>query len=104
MTRKIRLHPEALVEATEAVEWYYERSPAASTNFERDVEQTLDRIVESPELYPSTIWGVRFCRLTHFPYLVFYRFRRPEIFVFAISHERRHPRYWRSRLKWNEPE
>lgn len=45
--------------------------------------------------------GAKFRRLglTRFRYVVIYRLNDDVAEVVAVAHERRHPRYWRSRLK-----
>jgi plasmid stabilization system protein ParE len=98
MTDITILH-EAEVELWEAVEYYEERSPGLGLDFETEVERSFEAIAEHPERLPLRADGTR-RHLTHrFPYLVVYVYERGHIWVLAVAHCKRHPAYWRRRIR-----
>jgi hypothetical protein len=49
---RVDLHPEAQAEFRSAAIWYDERQPGLGDTFIAEVNLTLDRITESPRLFP----------------------------------------------------
>ena len=95
--KPLELHPLALAEAEVAAAWYAERDPRVSTRFVEELEATLERIVESPNLWPKSVDDTRRVPLTLFPYLVHFRDEPTRILVVAIAHAKQNPGYWRGR-------
>ncbi len=53
MTSKpLRFHPQAEQEYLTALAWYRDRSLIAAINFERAIEQAVERVRESPQRWP----------------------------------------------------
>ena len=51
--RAVELHPEALIEARAAFDWYRERNPAAATAFLAEIDLAIEEIAASPERWPG---------------------------------------------------
>lgn len=50
--RQLEIHPEALAEAEEAVNWYSERSIRAPGAFLAEIEHAIASVLESPKSWP----------------------------------------------------
>jgi plasmid stabilization system protein ParE len=97
---RLRVHPAADREATEATIWYGEGSEDAAGNFARAVRDGLDAIRQRPAAWP--LWQgseVRCKVLRRFPYSIFYLVEPDAVVIVAIAHHRRRPGYWKQRLR-----
>ncbi len=91
-------HPEALDEYRETTLYYAERDPVLALRFVEAVEDTIRRILESPERWRVLDEDVRRC-LTHvFPYGVLYTIEPDFILIVAVMHCSREPGYWKRRV------
>lgn len=99
MNLPVEIHPEALQEAKEAREWYERRSPKSAARFMAEFDRGVLRISETPQSYPRHSNGTRFYKMRRFPYLLIYRELADHITIFAVTHGRRRPGYWKRRLK-----
>ena len=98
MARGLEYLEEALQEAEAAARWYAERSPSAALAFSNEIEAAEDAIVRTPEAWPPYNHGTRRFLLRRFPYAIVYRIESGRILVVALSHGRRQPGYWQSRM------
>src|SRR2546423_788884 len=96
-------HPEALLEYREAAAFYESRRSGLGGAFTIEVESTVQRIVEAPELWQTIEQGVRKCRTHTFPYAILYSNEQDLVLILAIMHLHRKPGYWRSRVHRAEP-
>lgn len=92
-----QLHPEAMLEAQAAREWYEAKSPEAATAFMAELDIAIDSIRAAPELYPPYLHGTRRYLMRRFPYLIVYRITSTAIEIAAVAHGRRRPGYWKKR-------
>jgi plasmid stabilization system protein ParE len=90
----VELDPRAEEEARVAFLWYLERSERAAAAFEREIERAIERIGQSPEVYPITEDELRRYLLDRFPYTVLYAIGPANVRIVAISHQHRRPGYW----------
>jgi plasmid stabilization system protein ParE len=90
--------PQAKQEIDDAFEWYLERSLHAAQAFLDELEQAFAAIARSPMTWPTYEAGTRRYVLRSFPYSVVYREKPGGVAVIAVCHQKRHPRYWVSRL------
>jgi len=90
-------HPEALAEYEAATGYYAERDPAIAARFVAAINETLDRIVESPHRWRVIEEDVRRCLAHVFPYGVLYTMEPDFILILAVMHGSREPGYWKSR-------
>jgi plasmid stabilization system protein ParE len=97
MSLPVGFRPEALDDVLLAREWYERQSPGLGDVFAAMVEQLLERIAATPELYAATFRGVRPAQLRRFPYVVYYRVLTDRIEVLAVLHGSRDPRAWKKR-------
>ena len=96
--KAIRVHPEALREAEDAVEWYGQRSPHAASRLVIELRAALERIQQAPSQFPQLAFETQRIVLGRFPYVVVFRETATEIEIVAVAHGRRRPGYWRQRL------
>jgi len=97
-SRQIDVHPEAVAEARTAAQWYRERSASAADAFIAELDRALERIPESPEMWPPYVRGTRRYLLQRFPFYLVYRQVVGRLEIVAIAHGRRRPGYWKSRI------
>ncbi len=95
---KLRILSEAADEANEATRWYRERNPDAATRFRQELRALWQRLRQNPEMYPVYEGEIRRALVPDFPYQVFFRVAEEVIEVLAISHSKRLPDHWRTRL------
>ncbi len=96
---KLRLHPEAEVEARSAFDYYKLQYAGLGAEFSAALDTALDDVQNAPLVWRIFKHGCRRRLLKRFPYGVIYRVERDEIVVHAVMHLRRKPEYWRSRLE-----
>jgi len=91
------LHPAAVEEAVAAARWYRERSPRAAKRFVDELNQVINKILETPQRWPRTTNGTRKLNLPCFPFAVVYWETEDHIRILAVAHGRRRPGYWKNR-------
>ena len=96
--RQIDVHPEAVAEAQATAQWYRERSALAADAFLVELDRAVERIAESPKMYPHYVQGTRRYLLQRFPFYLVYREVAGKLEVVAIAHGRRKPGYWKKRI------
>ena len=94
----VDLHPEAVVEAAEAREWYAQRSPTAALRFLNELDRGIAEIAQHPMRWPEHLHGTRKYRLHRFPFLLVYRVGGDRVQLIACQHGKRRPGYWRDRI------
>lgn len=95
--RQLLLRPAAAAEVEEAWRWYEEQRPGFGEQFLDAFASQLERVAESPEMYPVVHRDTRRALLKRFPYGVFYRVVGKQVVVVACFHAKRDPRRWRER-------
>lgn len=96
---KTRLHPSAKAEMAKATKWYAKQSAEAARSFVAEVERSLGIILVAPNLWEEYLSGTRRFLVRRFPYLIVYSVVDDTLNIWAVSHARRKPGYWRRRLK-----
>lgn len=96
---QVEFHPEAILEAREAREWYNERNQDVATAFMDELDAAIDDVADAPSRWPKYLYGTRQKLFYRFPYVLVYRERSDLIQVIAVAHGRRRPGYWKDRLK-----
>src|SRR5262249_55437091 len=69
----VDFHPDAVLEAAAARDWYGERSPVAAVAFVTELDLAIEAIAEQPSSLPRFLYGTRRYLLRRFPYCVVYR-------------------------------
>lgn len=95
----VRFHPDARAELLDAATYYEERADGLGGQFIDEAQRVLDLLAGSPGLGSPVVGhgALRLWPLRRFPYYVIYRAGEDAIFVLAVAHERRRPRYWSGR-------
>ena len=93
----MRLHPEAVAEATASYVWYLEKSERAASRFRSELRSTLRLIAEFPSAWPPYEEETCKCKGRAFPFLVIYREFADSVQVIAVAHTSRRPGYWKWR-------
>jgi plasmid stabilization system protein ParE len=94
----VSFHPEAVLEAAAAFEWYSQRSETAASRLLAELNAAVTKIAAEPERWPRYLDGTRRYLLRRFPFIVVYR-RTPygAVEILAVAHARRRPGYWKTR-------
>ncbi len=97
---RVKLHPEAFDELAALVHFYAERDHRVAEIFKIRIREAFRDVEAYPLRFPAVgeLPDVRKYKLHHFPVSVLYIIRSDTIWVIAIAHSRRRPRYWKSRM------
>jgi plasmid stabilization system protein ParE len=96
---KIVFHEEALEEMLGAASYYEERSEGLGWDYLTAVERTTQRIAALPEAGPVERRDVRKRLVVGFPFKVLYSIEPDRVFIVAVMHQHRRPRYWLKRAR-----
>ena len=91
------IRPEAEADLAHARDWYERQRAGLGAEFLLCVEEVLERIGRTPEMYMVVHHDVRRALTRRFPYAVYYRIAGNDVVVLGIFHTRRDPREWQSR-------
>lgn len=102
MSLRVVVHPAALRELGDAIEWYDQGRQGRGVRFRTDFDRVVDRCLEWPEsaaevFVPGSEQIFRHARVPHSYYRVVYYIAGDVLTVVAIAHERRMPLYWANR-------
>src|SRR4051794_21245355 len=100
MTFTILVEDKASSEVREASEWYFNNSPLASVNFEKEIYQSLKLLKTSIIEHREVLPGLKAFPLKIFPYIIYYRRldERNIIQIVALLHNKRGLDYILNRL------
>ncbi len=87
-------HPEADEELEAAALWYEQRQSGLGDDFLDQFERTLRRIVAEPERWRKIRGENRKLNFDRFPYAIVYSVRADALYIKAVMHLHRRPRYW----------
>jgi plasmid stabilization system protein ParE len=94
---KVRFHEEADVEFREAILWYEHQRRGLGLEFVLCVDEAIERIRRTPEMYPTIHKSFRRIVVRRFPFALFCEIVSTELRVLAVFHSRRDPARWKSR-------
>ena len=100
----VDVHPDVYGELECSRAWYEERAENLGTEFLVEVDRAIEAVRESPAIWPfrDESRSIRRYLVHRFPYGVIYRIREYTVQVLAVMNLRRHPDYWRERVRyWN---
>lgn len=95
---KYRLHPEAVADINESVDYYDEERIGLGMEFYGDFQRTLGFLRRFPYAGVIQIATVRRFSLDRFHHNVFYEYASNELFLVAVIHQSRHPDTWKTRV------
>jgi plasmid stabilization system protein ParE len=91
------IRPEAEADLGNARDWYERQREGLGAAFLLCVEEVLERIGRTPEMYTAVYHDVRRALTRRFPYAVYYRIAGNEVVVLGILHTHRDAHEWQSR-------
>lgn len=96
--KPVVLHEQAEAELRDALAWYDQRRSGLGGELRRDFADAVERIARNPQAYAvDGDSGIRLCPLRRFPYAIVFVERDTDVWVAAVAHQSRHPRYRESR-------
>jgi len=95
---EILFHKLAKNELIKSRDYYDDIILGLGEHFINEFEKSLDRIKENPNLYPKVLKDIRKCNLKIFPFSIYFDINTNNIRILAISHQKRKPYYWKSRI------
>jgi plasmid stabilization system protein ParE len=99
--KRITLHPSAEDELLESERFYKERGGRdLALDFVERVQTSLRVVAANPRRFPflAKCPNVQKCRITRFPFSIYYIERAEDIWIIALAHAKRRPGYWLDRL------
>jgi len=101
MATDFKFHPEALLEYSEAAQYYLRNASArVAAAFVATADSAIAALIADPNRWPVIEEPeIRRCVLRHFPFVVYYRWepRSEHIVIYAVMHCSRRPGYWLDR-------
>lgn len=92
------LSAEAEAELGEAIDFYaLNVSRRVAANFFAKFVEKAELLVEFPGLGAPTSKGRRLFQVGRYPYSILYRERDGVIYISAVAHQSRRPKYWQAR-------
>lgn len=95
----VGFHPLANHELAEAGQFDDARAKGLGSRFLDAAERAVQLLEAHPELGRPLSPTVRSLSVSRFPYSVVYRAEGDRLFVVAVAHSRRRPKYWTGRAR-----
>jgi toxin ParE1/3/4 len=89
MKWKLAVDPKARLDLLEAREWYEQQRAGLGDEFADEVQITLARIQQSPEIFRIVYRHYRQALTKRFPYRIFYSVDKSNVFVLRVLHTSR---------------
>lgn len=90
-------HELAQKELIETRDYYDELVYGLGELFVLEIERCLNIIKINPLAYPTFKFNIRKAVILKFPFSILYRIEENNIFILAIMHQKRKPKYWAGR-------
>jgi ParE toxin of type II toxin-antitoxin system, parDE len=94
---KVEFHPKAEKEFVEAVTFYETCKNGLGESFAFEVYSTIKNIQSYPYAWPILEKDIRRCLVNRFPFGVIYSIETDRIYILAVMHLHRYPKYWKTR-------
>ena len=98
MTLSVVFRPQAEDEVNAARQWYEAHKTALGAKFADALDDVVSRIAANPSAFPLVHGEIRRAVMRQFPYGLYFRIHIQTIVVIAVTHGRRHPSQWQSRV------
>ena len=95
---KVRTSSAAESEITESLQFYFEESFDAASDFMSELDEASELIGRQPTLYPLYFEEVRVKQLDRFPFSIYFSIGDEDIYILSVAHNSRKPDFWRNRL------
>src|SRR5690349_3453010 len=94
---KISFNSEAEEELNYAADYYESRKEGLGISFLHEIQKSLQIIQTNPNIGQIYINTIRRIIIKRFPYSIVYSINEHEIYIIAIAHLKRKPKYWEER-------
>jgi len=94
---KYSFHPDAETEFVDAINYFEEVETGLGLDFAVEVYSAIERIAAFPKVWPILEEDIRRCLVRRFPYGILYSEEKESIFIMAVMHLHRNPKYWKYR-------
>jgi hypothetical protein len=95
---KYSFHPLARTELISVIEYYNECQENLGLDFAKEINLTINRIIDYPEAWPKLSEKTRRCLCSRFPFGIVYQVFHNEVFIIAVMQLNRKPGYWEDRI------
>ena len=99
MTFRVRVRRAAELDVAGAEDWYEEQQVGLASAFHRELSAVVDRLGETPLIYPVVYRDVRRAVVHRFPFLVWFRVAGSVVTVLACTHGKADPSRIPARLR-----
>ena len=100
MNYAVKILTPADADTVEAALWYDAQLPGLGAEFMAEVNTAAQRLTDSPEIHRVRFAEVRRAPVKRFKfYGLYYLIQNDEVWVIAVHHGRRHPRWLRERRR-----
>ena len=89
-------------EFNDEIEYYEMELEGLGVRFKEEVKRVIRIIKNMPDIGPPESENIRKYILHKFPYKVLYSIEKDHLYIIAIAHMHREPRYWINRIKPNK--
>ena len=96
---RVRFFPPAKRDLVKAFDYLQHERPGLGFDFLDDVQQAVEQIKQFPRAAPEIDPGIRRQLCRRFRYGVLYRPLDGTIEILAVGHLKRHPNFWKRRLR-----
>ena len=96
--KSLSFHPEITEDIKASYEWYEEQSAGLGLSFVDELEKSYEAISNFPKSWSPFRFGFKRYILSRFPFSVVYKEEQETIFVIAVMHNSRNPKFWEARL------
>ena len=94
----IDFHELAEKELLDSRDFYDDLVPDLGRKFILEVEHIINRIKSNPLAFPVYFKNYRKALLRKFPYSVIYRIVEDKVYILAVAHQKRRPKYFATRM------
>lgn len=90
-------HSLAKRELFESLDFYERRAAGLGEILLSSIEDAVAQVRRNPRSSPVVLGEIRRRGIHRFPYSIVYRLEEDRIFILAVAHQKRRPRYWARR-------
>jgi len=94
MFNRVKFAREASREFRESVKWYDSRAAGLGLKFTDEIDNTIERIKQNPDLYQCVAENIRKIQMNRFPFSIYYQVENDVLVVLRIFHNKRKPLEW----------
>lgn len=95
MIQRIVTSDIAKADVVEASLWYDDHQQGLGDQFLAELQDTIDQIVATPEIYPIIDEPVRRAFTKRFPFAIYYSIEGETLTIVGVVHAKRSPDHWR---------